>query len=157
MTRVLAPGCRLGLLLFRVQNPSSLALCRDRFGIDIARQLKRKGTGPFLNLGASPQTPAIFEGMGVYRPMSRKAEREAQAARSTLIVSMSPLGYSLARLLRSRAGLRFTQPIQFTPPPEPASLQLSRLTEYKHNFSCTPNTVRRDAKINEQKITLNSV
>src|SRR5215470_11828177 len=76
--------------------------------------------------------------MGVSRPMRKKVERETEAPRSILIVSMSPLGYSLARLLRSRAGLRFTQPVQFTPSTKPASSRLPRLIEYKHNFSCTP-------------------
>jgi len=57
MTRVLAPGCRLGLLLFRVQNPSSLALCRDRFGSISRVNWREKERGLFWIWGPAPRPP----------------------------------------------------------------------------------------------------
>lgn len=80
---------------------------------ETVRRATRNKVEGFSGLGASPQPPEVVEGMGVYRPM-RKAGHEDRSTCPILIVTMSPPGYSLARVLLSRAGLRLTWRAQFT-------------------------------------------
>src|ERR1051326_3032578 len=72
--------------------------------------------------------------MRVYRPMRWKARREVATPRLVLIVSMSPPGYSSARLRPRRAGLRFTRRFQLTNGLDPNQVPLGS----RHKISSTP-------------------
>ena len=61
-----------------------------------------------LLMEASPQTPGLFRGMRVYRPMRVKARHGAELHAPSHRPMRSP-GYSSARLRPRRAGLRFTR------------------------------------------------
>src|ERR1051326_1184467 len=74
--------------------------------------------------------------MRVYRPMRWKARREVATPRLVLIVSMSPPGYSSARLRPRRAGLRFTRRFQLTNGLDPNQVPLGS----RHKISSTPTT-----------------
>src|ERR1051326_6159863 len=80
--------------------------------------------------------------MRVYRPMRWKARREVATPRLVLIVSMSPPGYSSARLRPRRAGLRFTRRFQLTNGLDPNQVPLGS----RHKISSTP--LLRDARRN---------
>src|ERR1051326_9018367 len=77
--------------------------------------------------------------MRVYRPMRWKARREVATPRLVLIVSMSPPGYSSARLRPRRAGLRFTRRFQLTNGLDPNQVPLGS----RHKISSTPDLFSR--------------